>query len=139
MTVAVDSNTYIYVLEQNPEFYQEALHVLKAVEAGAIKGVASELVYLEALSSSRLNEKQVDGGKRFLETTRTRFTAINQNVLLEAARLRCQYPGLKTPDALHAAGALLAKADYLVTNDQGIHKLKLSNMKTISLAQAAQL
>ena len=48
---------------------------------------------------------------------------INQDVLREAARLRAAIPGLRTPDALHAATALIADCTLFLTNDAGFRRI----------------
>ena len=55
--------------------------------------------------------------RQFLLHTDVRLQVIPQDVLEEAARLRAVVPGLKTPDALHAATALF------VTNDAGFRRI----------------
>lgn len=42
----------------------------------------------------------------------------------KAGLLRQLYSGLKTPDAIHLATAIAAKADRFVTNDQVIMSIK---------------
>lgn len=50
------------------------------------------------------------------------------SISLEAARLRATY-NLRTPDALHAATALVAKADGIVTNDKRFKRLSREGLK----------
>jgi predicted nucleic acid-binding protein len=53
----------------------------------------------------------------------TGLLPITQDVLREAARLRALIPGLKTPDAVHAATALLHGCILFVTNDVGFRRV----------------
>jgi len=53
----------------------------------------------------------------------TRLLPITQDVLREAARLRALIPALKTPDAIHAATALLHRCVLFVTNDVGFPRV----------------
>ena len=48
---------------------------------------------------------------------------ITQDVLREAARLRALIPGLKTPDAIHAATALVHGCALFVTSDVGFRRV----------------
>ena len=43
--------------------------------------------------------------------------------LREAARLRATIPGLKTPDVIHAATALLNGCALFVSNDTGFRRI----------------
>jgi predicted nucleic acid-binding protein len=53
----------------------------------------------------------------------TRMLPITEAVLREAARLRALYTALKTPDAIHAATALLHGCALFVTNDTGFRSI----------------
>ena len=53
----------------------------------------------------------------------TLLLPITQDILREAARLRAIIPSLKTPDAIHAATALLAGCTLFVTNDLGFKRV----------------
>ena len=47
------------------------------------------------------------------------LTPTIQNTHIEAARIRANY-GMKYPDALHVAAALLSGCNVFLTNDKGI-------------------
>ena len=55
---------------------------------------------------------------------------IMQSVLEVAANLRATL-GLKTPDALHAATALLNGSTLFVTNDSAFHRVKDLNVTVL--------
>lgn len=133
MTIAIDSNVFIYVLEQNREFWQDALAVLKTVESGMVIGIASQLVCLEVLSDAKLTSKQLATTEHFLAASLAMFVDVDRAVLLEAARLRREHKALKTPDAIHLTTAIAHRCDYFVTNDAALLKLKLPNIKIINL------
>ena len=48
---------------------------------------------------------------------------VSREVLCLAAKLRAGTPAQKTPDAIHVATAILAKADVFVTGDKDIKNL----------------
>ncbi len=48
---------------------------------------------------------------------------LTQEILREAARLRAEIAGLRTPDALHAATALVAGCTLFLTNDTGFRRV----------------
>ncbi|MBC7527815.1 MAG: PIN domain-containing protein, partial [Chthonomonadaceae bacterium] len=56
---------------------------------------------------------------------------ITKDVLREAARLRATISGLKTPDAIHAATALLNQCRLFITNDRGF--LRVPGLNTAIL------
>jgi predicted nucleic acid-binding protein len=49
--------------------------------------------------------------------------AIDDAVLREAARLRSILAGLRTPDAIHGATAILTSPDIFLTNDPDFRKV----------------
>jgi len=55
--------------------------------------------------------------------TKPRLIGITEDVLREAARLRAIIPGLKTPDAIHAATALVHGCVMFITNDMGFRRV----------------
>ncbi len=62
------------------------------------------------------------------------WIAPDKTIAQKAGLLRQLHNGLKTPDAIHVATAILAKADRFVTNDQVILKLKkVEGLTMISL------
>lgn len=63
------------------------------------------------------------------------WLAADKSVAELAGQLRQIYPILKTPDAIHLATAVVAKADQFVTNDRLILGLKhVQNVSIIHLA-----
>jgi predicted nucleic acid-binding protein len=137
MTVAIDANIFIYALEANEKFGPTALALLKAVEGGQIKAVASELVYLELLSGKLLTVQDVEKIKKMLSLSGTKLYPVDRTVLLEAAALRRQL-GLSTPAAIHLSGAIQAGADTFVTNDRQILKSAVKSLKILALQDATR-
>ncbi len=131
--LAIDSNIFIYVLENNPDFCAAALAVLKDVEAGRVVGYASELVYLEVLAGSKLRAQDITVIHTLLETSTAAFQPITKQVLIEAARLRRLYQSLKTPDAVHLASALAVGATQFITNDAKLLNQKIKGIELVSL------
>jgi predicted nucleic acid-binding protein len=66
--------------------------------------------------------------ERALLGTELRLIPIDQATLREAARLRASLPGLRTPDAIHAATARAAGCALLVTNDTGFRRVPGVNL-----------
>jgi predicted nucleic acid-binding protein len=57
------------------------------------------------------------------EQDNTDLLPITQSVLREAAQLRAIIPALKTPDAIHAATALLHGCVLFISNDVGFRRV----------------
>jgi predicted nucleic acid-binding protein len=57
------------------------------------------------------------------EGAELRLLPMGQSVVRKAAQLRADLPALRTPDALHAATALLAACTMFLTNDSGFRRV----------------
>ena len=124
-TVYLDANGFIYSIERIDP-YRALLDILwQTVSTGQITVVTSELTLLEVLVRPL---KVGDAPTATLFRTVLRHTPdvpmvpITQTVLEEAANLRATL-GLRTPDALHLATALLNGCALLVTNDRAFRRV----------------
>lgn len=132
--IYLDANCFIYSVERIDPYRASLDALWQAVSVGGIIVATSELTLLEVLVKP-LKERDV--------TTATIFRSvlnhspdvvmfpITQAVLEEAAQLRATL-GLKTPDALHAATALLNDCALLVTNDSAFRKISSLNVVILS-------
>src|SRR2546430_6724068 len=77
--------------------------------SGTAAVVSSELILLETLVGPLRSGDATLGASReaLWQQANTALLPITQDVLREAARLRALIVGLKSPDAIHAATALL--------------------------------
>jgi predicted nucleic acid-binding protein len=124
-TVYLDANGFIYSIERIDP-YRALLDILwQTVSTGQITVVTSELTLLEVLVRPL---KVGDATTATLFRTVLRYTPdvqmvpITQTVLEEAANLRATL-GLRTPDAIHLATALLSGCALLVTNDRAFRRV----------------
>lgn len=133
LRVALDTNLFIYVLEEHPNLCRHALRIFAAIEAGSLYGQASELVYPEALSKPTMTVQQIATATSFMSDININFMAVSQQVLVEAAVLRRSI-GLKTPDAIHVSSASVNGCDYFITNDVDlIKKGEIDGVKMVAL------
>lgn len=118
-SVYADTQTLIYAIESNPTYSAMADPFLKAVEAGQVELVTSELTVMEVfLRPYRLGDQPLIARyEGFFVLPNVRLLPVTHDVLRSAARSRATLPKLRTPDAIHAAAALLAGVSLFVTND----------------------
>ncbi|MBV6417056.1 MAG: hypothetical protein CMLOHMNK_01689 [Steroidobacteraceae bacterium] len=117
--VLLDTSLWIYHFEAHPRFGTPADRILGDLEAGRFTGIASELMLLE-LTVLPLRQGRQDIADEY-ELLLARFpnldlVPVSREILLEAAALRAAH-GLRTPDAVHLATAVVANASAIVTND----------------------
>ena len=118
--VYLDTNVFIYALNGFPAYAPLLTELFDAIEAGDLIGVASELALAEALVIP-FRHGNADEEQRCREIFRTgpgmELYPVSISVLEGMARMRSDFPAIRTPDAIHAATARLAQCDIFLTND----------------------
>ncbi|ANE45664.1 hypothetical protein SY83_04390 [Paenibacillus swuensis] len=134
--IAIDTNIFIYVFEENPAFGEQAKQLLEQVEEGLYTAVTS------AISLAEILVKPVRDGNLTLEKQYKLLFAhfpnlfvapVDTKVAERAAFLRGKY-GIKMPDALLIATAIVENAEVFVTND-----LRLEQVEEIPCLRLDQL
>ncbi len=124
-TVYVDTNAIIYRVELIEPYLTASAPLWDALDQGTVQVETSELTLLEVLV-----KPPRDGNAALvalfrsvlLGTAGLRCLPVSLRVLERAADLGARH-GLKTPDAIHAATALIAGSVLLVTNDMGFQRV----------------
>jgi predicted nucleic acid-binding protein len=104
----LDTNIWIYALEDYPEYKQDLHLLFTAIDQGQFRAVTSELTLAEVLVKPVKNQQ--DAIRRAYETAirpsaSLQVIEISRDILIQSACLRAQSK-LKLPDAIHAATAL---------------------------------
>jgi predicted nucleic acid-binding protein len=118
-TVYLDTNCFIYSVERIEPFQAILDTLWQTVSTGQITVVTSELTLLEVLVKPlRVGDVATATTFRTIlqKSPDVQMLPITQTVLEKAASLRATM-NLKTPDALHAATAVLNDCVLFVTND----------------------
>lgn len=133
--ICIDTQIIIYIIEKHPLFAPRLRPLAVAIQSGEIEVWASELALMESLVLPiRLgDELLVSRFLSFFDRSKLRLAPVSREVLEEAARLRAVVPKLRTPDAIHAATALLAVPKLFLTNDPVFSKV--SGLKTVLLSE----
>ena len=118
--IYVDTQAIVYTVEKHP-VYAPVLRPLWTAARGTNRVITSDITLLETLV---LPIRNADTGlqtrfETFLLHSDTRLLPITHDILREAARLRATVSGMKAPDAIHAATALLTGCALFITNDSG--------------------
>ena len=117
--IYLDADAIIYAVEKVEPYYSLLLPLLGAVNRRVIGLIGSELLLVETLV------KPVEQGdpaleasfRRFLTTSREmQLLPISRPILERALKLRAAHR-VRTPDAIHAATALIAGCTLFATND----------------------
>jgi predicted nucleic acid-binding protein len=135
--VYLDTNFFIYTLEEVEPWVGVARRVLAALDGGVCSGVTSELSVAECLV------KPLELGRADLVQTYQGFlrdrrffsvVPVTRDLLVEAARLR-GLSRIKLPDAIHAATALRRGCTSFLTNDD---RLTIPSINVLSWSDLAE-
>lgn len=120
-TVYVDAQVVIYAVQRHPVYAPVCRPIWEAARAQSDRVVSSELALIETLVAPLRDGDAILRARfeTFLLHSDTRLLPVTQDILREGARLRASMPALKTPDAIHAATALLYGCSLFVSNDRG--------------------
>lgn len=133
--IALDTNLFIYVFEQSPEYGEKAKGILEKVEDGVFSAIASTVTLTEILVKP-VREGDISLMKQykllFTHFPNLTIVPIDNAIAERAAFLRGTY-GIKTPDALILACAINEKADLFITNDLRLEQIK--EIKCVALSQ----
>jgi predicted nucleic acid-binding protein len=118
--IALDTSTFIYLIETHPTFFGAVAPIFQAIDSGAVQGVTSVLALLEVLvrplevGATALAD---DFRAAVSASASLRVVDVDRAVAERAAAIRASHR-YRTPDAIHLATAELAGADAFVTNDE---------------------
>jgi len=117
--VGVDTMCFIYRFEANATFLDATEALFDAIERGDVDAVCSVLVLTELLPLPlRAGREDLARSYRQIVTRFPNLTLlpVDEAIAMEAATLRATHQ-VRSPDALHLATAIAARADAFVTAD----------------------
>ena len=120
--VALDTQVFIYFIEEDKHFLALVKPLFEAIDQGSIVAATSGLTLKEVLVVPYRtgNLALADRYEALLTRSRgLRFVDIDRTLLKTAAQLRAAV-GLKPPDAIQVAAAMVAQCSAFVTNDRRI-------------------
>jgi len=118
--VLLDTVALIYFLDDNARYSKTAEETLGRIESGELRGIIANLVFTELLVPLyRAGDSQSATGltNRLINFHNLEVVALTTEISMEAARLRANH-GLRTPDAIHGATAIITRATGILTNDK---------------------
>lgn len=121
----LDSNVFIYAAINTEEIGQKARVLLQKIQEGEEQAATSALTFDEVFWSikKRKPELAIETSYALLNFPNMEIIPADRKLALSALRIIDEY-NLAPRDALHAATAIDAKADYIVSTDPHFDKLK---------------
>lgn len=123
--VYFDASAIIYAVETHSTYWPLLQPLWQQVDGGQLQGMSSALALLECLVAPLRQRDHVliAAYDQVLAQSRFQLLPIDRPSLRRSAELRAGIVGLRTPDAIHAATALLANCVLFVTNDPGFTRI----------------
>jgi predicted nucleic acid-binding protein len=133
-SVYFDASPIIFSVEKIEPYASILTPVWRSAQIGDLSLIGSELLLLETLVKPiQKKDAALEASSRSLlqRSREFRLLPINTNVLEMAARLRATL-NLKTPDAIHAATALIAGCVLFITHDPVFRRVPELNVSVLS-------
>lgn len=122
----IDANIFIFpILEETPEA-QYCKKILSQIASQQIIGFTSVLTWDEivwVIKKEMGKEDAVNEGKKFIEFPYLKLLEVNQSTIAKAQELMEKY-NLNPRDSIHAASALLARINQVISDDSDFDKIK---------------
>ena len=134
MEIVIDANVFLNVKNKEEPFYSYSEEVLNSVDEGRNKALLSTVVVAEICCGYYLTGETKDKDDFILHVSSSQnFSIIDLNTLIadQAAYVRSK-TGMKLPDAIIVATAMVEKANRIITNDKDSFKkaAKLAKIQT---------
>jgi len=129
----LDSNVFIYAALNTEEIGKRARVLLRKVQQGEEQASSSTLTFDElvwAVKKHRSIEDAINAGEAFLNFPNMKLTAVDGELLALALKLIKKYK-LDPRDSIHAATAILEKANLIVSTDPHFDKIKEMQRKPL--------
>jgi predicted nucleic acid-binding protein len=136
--VYLDTNLFIYVVEEILPYAEQVRPLLQAADQGEIRLVTSLLALAEALVMPCRKGDDV-----LIATYRELFTRpppglfvarLDAAILERAARLRATLDSLRLPDAIHLATAESEQCDLFLTNDKRLKAVAVLSVVILEIS-----
>ena len=123
-TVAVDSAPLIYFVERHPNFFASVHPFFEALDRAYFKALTSTVTITEALVHPlRHGRAALADVYREIFANYLPAFPVTAEIAEAAAKLRADN-NLRTPDAIQIATAITCRADFFLTNDARLGRLK---------------
>jgi predicted nucleic acid-binding protein len=125
--IYLDANVFVYAALNRKALGERSRSIIGGVQTGKIIAVTSALSFDELVWAVRKQRGESDGisaGEIFLNMQSLEIMEVRQDLLSSALSLVKKYH-LNPRDAIHAASALNAKVEYIVSEDPDFDSLAL--------------
>ncbi|MBA3602832.1 MAG: PIN domain-containing protein [Parachlamydiaceae bacterium] len=132
--ICLDTVIFIYFMEEHEKYLPLIEPIFEAIDKGHFKAYTSGITLLETLVvplRAQDNELVNQYSYLLMESHGLKMLDLDWKLLHQAAWLRAKL-GIKTPDALQLAAALISKCTSFITNDRRMPNL--ANVRVLQLS-----
>ena len=118
--VFIDTAPFIYLLDNDPNYGASTLRIFQELLNAGTELFSSVITCEEYLIApfKAGNQEKEQAFFSFLEDCGVTIRVIDEETARKAARIRAEYRGFKSMDALQLAAACLVECDLFLTNDK---------------------
>jgi len=131
----MDTAPFIYFFEEHPLYIEKLNNLFNSVYTMGIPLITSIVTYIEVLTHPEKTGAKKLAAKYRDSLTNSELVSIyplNLQVADMTVNFRVKY-GLKTPDAIQLATAVVCGADYIITNDREWKRVR--DVRTVILSE----
>lgn len=125
-TLGIETAPFIYFVEQHPTYVDRMRTIFHQVHRGTPQVITSVITLTEVLVmpiQTNHTQYQQEYREMLLNTAHITTLPVSSAIADRAAYLRAQY-GVRTPDALHVATAIISECDAFLTNDFALKRVQ---------------
>lgn len=129
----LDANVFIFAALNTEEYGGKALALLKKIQQGEVQAITSALTFDETFWEVKKNrgiEKALETAEAMLNFPNLEIISADREVVSSALQIIREYH-LAPRDAIHAATALMKKAETMVSTDPHFDKIKKLKRKPL--------
>lgn len=123
--IFLDTAPFIYYIERHPTFFQMVRSIFESLSDGDFRAISPPITLAECSIvpyRQGLLELQQDFADALVRNESVIFRITDELVAIEAVKMRVKY-GLKLPDAIQIATAIVSNCDAFLTNDIALSKV----------------
>lgn len=122
--VLLDTNIFIYYLQQEPQFEPCVAPIFAMIDRGEIQAFTSVITLLEVLVLPiRLGQRELANqyAEILSQSPNISLIPVDEKIARRGGEIRATMSGsIKTPDAIQLATAEATSATVVITNDKGM-------------------
>lgn len=130
--IAIDSMTFIYLLEKNPNYIVKVRNLFESIRDGR-SAILSVIGLIEIQTGAKKKKRFLDAQlykNQILNFPNLTVKEVNYNIAEISSDLRGKY-NISTPDAIHIATAIDAGCSKFITNDIKLKKITEIKVETL--------